>query len=166
MQSCRASHPHGPLQPTRTPPGLFAYRYMASNIRSAKISFPFGKLYDILRHMENYQTSLDAAFHALSDPTRRAVIQRLIRNPAPVKALAAPFDMGLPAFLKHLRVLEACGLITTEKTGRIRTCRIQIQQLNKAESWLSEQRKFWQASADRLANYVETHLSQENAHDE
>jgi len=111
--------------------------------------------------MENYCAPLNTAFHALSDPTRRAVIQRLIRRPAPVKELAEPFDMGLPAFLKHLRVLEESGLIETEKTGRIRTCRVRTERLEEAESWLSEQRALWQASADRLAAYVETQMDDE-----
>ncbi|MGB3500317.1 MAG: metalloregulator ArsR/SmtB family transcription factor [Mesorhizobium sp.] len=109
--------------------------------------------------MEHYQAPLDAAFHALSDSTRRAVINRLMKNPAPVKELAEPFNMGLPAFLKHLRVLEDSGLIATEKTGRIRTCRIRIERLAEAESWISEQRALWQARTDRLADYVETQMS-------
>lgn len=108
--------------------------------------------------MEHYQSSLDAAFHALADPTRRAVLGRLTQGPAPVKALAAPFAMGLPAFMKHLRVLEADGLITSEKVGRVRTCRVRAERLAAAESWLSEQRRLWQASADRLAGYVETQM--------
>ncbi|MBN9006774.1 MAG: winged helix-turn-helix transcriptional regulator, partial [Rhizobiales bacterium] len=86
--------------------------------------------------MENY--TLDQAFHALADPTRRAVIARLVQSPAPVKELAEPFGMGLPAFLKHLRVLEHSGLIATEKAGRTRTCRVNITRLEEAESWLSE----------------------------
>ncbi len=109
--------------------------------------------------METYQTPLDTAFHALSDPTRRAVISRLMTSPAPVKELAAPFSMGLPAFLKHLRVLEDSGLIATEKAGRVRTCRVRIERLAEAETWLSEQRALWQARTDRLADYVETHMS-------
>lgn len=110
--------------------------------------------------MEIYQTPLDAAFHALSDPTRRAVIHRLMKRSAPVKELAEPFSMGLPAFLKHLRVLEDSGLIATEKTGRIRTCRVRIEQLAEVESWLSEQRTLWQARTDRLASYVENRMTE------
>ena len=66
--------------------------------------------------------------------------------------------MGLPGFLKHLRVLEESGLIATEKSGRVRTCRILTKRLSEAETWLSEQRSLWQASADRLAAYVETQM--------
>jgi DNA-binding transcriptional ArsR family regulator len=110
--------------------------------------------------MENYRSPLDAAFHALADPTRRAVVSRLTKGPAPVKELARPFDMGLPSFMKHLRVLEQDGLIRSEKAGRVRTCRINAEKLAAAESWLSEQRAFWQAQADRLADYVETKMSE------
>ncbi|MCC7265823.1 MAG: helix-turn-helix transcriptional regulator [Caulobacteraceae bacterium] len=108
--------------------------------------------------MENYQSSLDAAFHALADPTRRAVLSRLSRGPAPVTELAAPFAMGLPSFLKHLRVLESDGLIRSEKVGRVRTCRLNAERLTAAESWFSEQRALWQARTDRLADYVETQM--------
>lgn len=109
--------------------------------------------------MENYQSSLDAAFHSLADPTRRAIINRLAKGPAPVKELAEPFDMGLPSFLKHLRVLEKDGLIRSEKVGRVRTCRVNAKSLAAAESWLSEQRTLWVSRTDRLADYVETHMS-------
>lgn len=115
--------------------------------------------------METYRLSLDTAFHALADPTRRAVISLLMQNPAPVKKLAEPFSMGLPAFLKHLRVLEESGLIVTKKVGRIRTCRVNIGRLAEAESWLSEQRELWTARTDRLADYVETHMSEDNEYD-
>jgi len=108
--------------------------------------------------MENYQPLLDAVFRALADPTRRAVISRLTKGPAPVTELAEPFDMGLPSFMKHLRILEEDGLIATEKTGRVRTCRVQTEKLAAAESWLSEQRAIWQARTDRLADYVETKM--------
>jgi DNA-binding transcriptional ArsR family regulator len=109
--------------------------------------------------MENYSASLDTAFHALSDPTRRAVVGRLMRGPAPVKELAKPFDMGLPSFMKHLKVLEKSGLIRSEKVGRVRTCRVRTEQLTAAETWLSEQRALWEARTDRLADYVENQMS-------
>ncbi len=109
--------------------------------------------------MENYQSPLDAAFHALADPTRRAVINRLTTGPAPVKELAEPFAMGLPAFMKHLRILEQDGLIRSEKVGRVRTCRVNTERLAVAETWLSQQRAQWQAQADRLADYVETQMT-------
>jgi DNA-binding transcriptional ArsR family regulator len=109
--------------------------------------------------MVNYKSPLDAAFHALADPTRRAVVNRLARGPASVKELAQPFGMGLPSFMKHLRVLEKNGLISSEKVGRVRTCRVNTERLTAAESWLSEQRALWQARTDRLADYVEAQMS-------
>lgn len=112
----------------------------------------------IVHHMANNNLSLDTAFYALSDPTRRAVIIRLLRRSAPVKELAEPFNMGLPSFLKHLRVLEESGFIVTEKIGRTRTCRVRVERLEEAENWLSEQRKLWQAATDRLAHYVEEQM--------
>ena len=109
--------------------------------------------------MENHTSPLDAAFHALGDPTRRAVLNRLVQGPAPVSELARPFAMGMPAFLKHLRVLEVDGMITSHKAGRVRTCRINADRLAVAEVWLAGQRALWQASADRLADYVETQMT-------
>lgn len=109
--------------------------------------------------MENHSPSLDSAFHALADPTRRAVIGRLAKGPAAVKELARPFAMGLPSFMKHIRILEEDGLIRSEKVGRTRICRVNAERLAIAESWLSEQRRLWQAQADRLADYVETQMT-------
>lgn len=108
--------------------------------------------------MENYSSDLDAAFRALADPTRRAVLARLVRGDAPVKELAAPFSMGLPSFLKHIKILEQDGLIVSEKVGRVRTCRVNAERLAVAEAWLSEQRALWEGRADRLAEYVETQM--------
>jgi len=116
--------------------------------------------------MENYQSALDTAFHALADPTRRAVIARLIEGPASVRELAAPFDMGLPSFLKHVKVLEACGLIGSEKSGRVRTCRIIPTQLAAAEDWLSEQRVIWEGRTDRLTGFVEKQHLMETTDDD
>lgn len=115
----------------------------------------------MVHHMVNQQTPLDTVFHALADPTRRAVISRLLGGAAPVKRLAEPFAMGLPAFLKHLTVLETSGLIRSEKQGRVRTCHINEDRLAAAESWLSEQRAIWQGRTDRLAAFVESQIPQE-----
>jgi DNA-binding transcriptional ArsR family regulator len=106
--------------------------------------------------MVNQKASLDTVFHALADPTRRAVIGRLLGGAAPVKRLAEPFAMGLPAFMKHLSVLETSGLIRSEKLGRVRTCHLNADRLAAAEDWLSEQRAVWQGRADRLAAFVES----------
>ncbi len=106
--------------------------------------------------MENHSSALDSAFHALADPTRRAVVQRLTRGPAAVTELAEPFEMGLPAFMKHLKVLEDGGLIGSAKRGRVRTCHVKADRLKATEAWLAEQRLLWEARTDRLAAYVET----------
>lgn len=106
--------------------------------------------------MVNQSAPLDSLFHALADPTRRAVVSRLLKGTAPVKLLSEPFEMGLPAFMKHLAVLEASGLIHTEKRGRVRTCRVDADRLAAAEDWLSQQRTIWQGRTDRLANFVES----------
>lgn len=112
--------------------------------------------------MVNQQIALDTVFHALADPTRRAVIGRLLKGAAPVTRLAEPFEMGLPAFLKHLTVLEGSGLIRSEKAGRVRTCHINAERLAAAEGWLAEQRAVWQGRTDRLAAFVEAQSPQEN----
>ena len=81
--------------------------------------------------------SLDLGFHALADATRRAVIARLTAGEASVAELAAPFDMALPSFLQHVRVLETAGLITTVKKGRVRMCRLEAERLAALEGWIS-----------------------------
>lgn len=97
---------------------------------------------------------LSAIFLALADPTRRAVIARLGQGPASVSELASPFDMGLPSFMKHIRLLENSGMIRTKKTGRTRTCVIDGPGFSNAERWLVEQRRTWEAQADRLEAFV------------
>lgn len=111
--------------------------------------------------MVNQYPSLDSVFHALADPTRRAVIGRLLAGAAPVTRLSEPFDMGLPAFLKHVAVLERSGLVRSEKHGRVRICRLDAARLAAAEGWLAEQRAVWQGRADRLAAFVEAQQSPE-----
>ncbi len=104
--------------------------------------------------MEQYPQGLDGIFHALSDPTRRAVLGRLAEGPASVSELAAPFDMALPSFMKHLRLLEASGWIRTRKHGRVRTCALEPRPLAVIEAWLAEQRAIWEARTDRLERFV------------
>ena len=106
--------------------------------------------------MENNHTSLDAVFHALADPTRRAVVQRLGGGPQAVSALAAPFAIGLPAFLKHLSVLEAAGLITTEKVGRVRTCALAPGRLGLAAGWFADQQTLWATRHAQLDTLIAT----------
>lgn len=115
----------------------------------------------IVGQMENYSKAFDMTFYALSDPTRRAVIASLMRGSASVKELAEPFPMGLPSFMKHIKVLEDSGLIVSEKVGRVRTCHIKSEQLKAVESWLHEQQKIWNDHTNRIANYVENLSSKE-----
>lgn len=104
----------------------------------------------IVIRMANYETPLDTIFHALADPTRRAVVQRLVEGPAPVKELAAPFEMALPSFIKHISVLEEAELIASKKQGRVRTCTLNPEKLKTAEKWFAEQRAMWASRYDNL----------------
>ena len=103
--------------------------------------------------MLNYQ--LDRTFAALSDPARRAMVARLAQGPATVSELAKPLPMSLPAVMLHLKVLEDCGLVKSEKAGRVRTCRIEPQMLSQAEQWVSERRQMWEQGLDRLGAYLD-----------
>ncbi len=110
----------------------------------------------LLSHMDNNQTdSLTPLFAALADPTRRAVIDALLSGPQPVSTLAAPHDMALPSFLKHVDKLEGAGVITTHKEGRVRTCQLRAQALAPAEQWLARARDHWSGKLDRLAAHLE-----------
>lgn len=93
---------------------------------------------------------LDSLFQALADPTRRAVVARLGKGEAPVKELAAPFDMALPSFLQHLGVLEAAGVIESRKEGRVRTCSLRPEAMAVAERWFAEQRASWASRYGQL----------------
>jgi len=104
--------------------------------------------------MPNRSAALDRVYHALADPTRRAVIQRLSRGPASVSELAKPFRMALPSLVQHLQVLEASGLIRSQKLGRVRTCRIVPKALISAEEWIAHQRALWEGRLDRLEAYL------------
>lgn len=104
--------------------------------------------------MPNQPAALDRVFHALADPTRRAVLQRLSRGPASVGELARPFDIALPSFLQHLDVLERGGLVRSRKKGRVRTCEVVPQRLLRAEKWIADQRAIWQGRLDRMEQYV------------
>lgn len=99
--------------------------------------------------------NLDPIFAAMADPTRRRVVERLTAGPAPVSELHAPHDMALPTFLKHLKKLEAAGLVRSEKAGRVRTVHIEAAALRAAEDWLSQQRRMWERRLDRLAARAE-----------
>lgn len=98
---------------------------------------------------------LDLAFQALSNATRRAVVERLRHGPASVSELAAPFDMALPSFMQHLRVLEQGGLVRSVKRGRVRTVQVVPSQLQRASGWLEKQRAIWERRLDQLDAYVQ-----------
>src|SRR5687767_5771534 len=104
--------------------------------------------------MDHHPDRLNVVFQALADPTRRAVLGRLGEGPASITELARPFDMALPSFMKHIRILEGGGLIRTRKAGRVRTCVIEQASFGLAERWLSEQRALWEARTDRLERFV------------
>jgi DNA-binding transcriptional ArsR family regulator len=89
-------------------------------------------------------------FQALADPSRRAMVERLSRGPASVSELARPFDMSLAAVVQHVQVLEASGLVRSEKVGRVRTCRVELDALRSAEHWIAERRTTWEHNLDRL----------------
>jgi DNA-binding transcriptional ArsR family regulator len=98
--------------------------------------------------------ALDRVFHALSDPGRRSMLERLSRGPASVSELAKPLAMSLPAVVQHLAVLEASGLVRTQKTGRVRTCQIEAGSLQRAEQWINERQTQWERRLDRLGDYL------------
>ena len=103
--------------------------------------------------------SLDLVFQALSDPSRRTMVERLSRGPASVSDLAQPLDMSLPAVLQHLQVLETSGLVRSEKSGRVRMCRIEPKTFAAAEGWFARRRASWERKFDRL----EAFLAEEDA---
>lgn len=104
--------------------------------------------------MPNQSTALDGVFRALSDATRRAVVERLSDGPAAVSELAAPFDMALPSFMQHLKVLEGCGLVRSRKTGRVRTYQLAPRPLKAAEGWMADRRALWERRLDQLDAYL------------
>lgn len=105
--------------------------------------------------MPTHSTPLDLAFHALSDPTRRAVVSRLAEGELPVSTLAQPFDMTLPSFAQHLKVLEDCGLIASEKRGRSRWCRLVRPRFDEAADWMETERRRWSDRLERLEHFLD-----------
>ena len=106
--------------------------------------------------MLNQVAELDRLFHALADPARRAMVERLSRGAAPVTELARPLPMSLPAAMQHLAVLEAAGLVRSQKVGRVRTCAIAPAALRQAEQWINARRTQWEHRLDRLGDYLKT----------
>lgn len=107
----------------------------------------------IVKHVLDH--SLDDVFHALSDASRRRMVERLVHSPTSVSDLAKPLDMTLAAVVQHVQVLEACGLVKTEKIGRTRICRVEPKALGAAEKWIQERRALWEHRFDLLERELE-----------
>lgn len=105
--------------------------------------------------------SLDVAFQALSDPGRRAMVEQLSQGPASVSDLARPLPMTLSAVVQHLQVLEAAGLVKSQKVGRVRTCSLEIGAIARIEGWIAERRRFWDQQYDQLEAYLAETAPQE-----
>ena len=105
--------------------------------------------------MLNQSPTLDGVFQALADPSRRSMVERLSRGQASVSELAEPLQMSLPAVLQHLQVLEASGLVRSEKVGRVRMCRVELRALTPAEQWIAHRRTTWERRLDRLGDYLQ-----------
>jgi DNA-binding transcriptional ArsR family regulator len=105
----------------------------------------------------NQSAPLDLMFHALADPSRRVMVERLTGGPATVSELARPLAMSLPAVVQHLHVLQASGLVRSEKVGRVRTCHLETKALATAEKWITQRRRSWEQRLDRLGEYLADH---------
>ena len=106
---------------------------------------------------------LDRTFSALADPTRRAILARLSLGSASVGQLAEPFDISLPAISRHLRALEAAGLLVQHKEGRVRRCVLNTQPLDDATEWIETHRRFWESQFDSLSRYLDEQENEENS---
>jgi DNA-binding transcriptional ArsR family regulator len=104
--------------------------------------------------MQRKKLNVDRIFHALGDPTRRAIMEKLSDGPISVSRLADPLDVTLAAVVQHLQVLEESGLVQTEKVGRVRTCRIEPAGLSAAEQWIGDRRSRWERRLDRLGDLL------------
>jgi len=104
--------------------------------------------------MPSSKVTVDRVFHALGDPTRRAIVERLSKGPTSVSRLAAPLGITLTAVVQHLQVLEESGLVRTEKLGRVRTCRIETAGLSVAGQWIADRRSMWERRLDRLGDLL------------
>jgi DNA-binding transcriptional ArsR family regulator len=104
--------------------------------------------------MLKQRVAVDQVFQALADPSRRIIVEELSRGPASVSELAAPLPMSLPAVVQHLQILEGTGLVTSEKVGRTRTCRIEPAALKPVEEWVAARRRSWERRLDRLGDYL------------
>jgi DNA-binding transcriptional ArsR family regulator len=114
--------------------------------------------------MLDQRAPLDRVFQALADPTRMLMVERLCRGPVSVSELAQPLAMSLSAVMQHLDVLEACGLVRSEKVGRVRTCHVETTALRTAERWIAERRTTWERRFDRLGEYLAEHPEDPTPH--
>ena len=121
-----------------------------------------GRWSKILKHMPKYEFEASVIFHALADPSRRQMVERLSRGPATVSELAAPLPMSLPAVVQHLGVLETSGLVRSEKVGRVRTCQLHPVAMRSAEDWMAARRQEWERRLDRLGAYLAAQDSADN----
>jgi DNA-binding transcriptional ArsR family regulator len=111
--------------------------------------------------MDKSSHELDRAFSALADPTRRAIVSHLCDGPKSITELSEPFELALPSLLKHVRVLEQAGLLSSEKTGRIRTCRLEPHTLQFTEVWIRQHISIWEQRLDRMEAHIE-HMKAED----
>jgi DNA-binding transcriptional ArsR family regulator len=102
----------------------------------------------------SHKPDVDRIFQALGDPTRRRIMERLSEGPVSVSSLAQPLEITLAAVVQHLQVLEECGLVRTEKVGRVRTCSIDPKGLDTAGKWISDRRSIWERRLDRLGDLL------------
>jgi DNA-binding transcriptional ArsR family regulator len=104
--------------------------------------------------MSDHNLNIDHIFHALGDPTRRAMVERLSVGPVSVSQLAGPFNMSLAAVVQHLQILEESGMVRTEKIGRVRTCRINPKGLDAIQQWIEARRSPWEKRLDQLGDLL------------
>lgn len=100
--------------------------------------------------------TLDSAFHALADSSRRSIVVRLSEGPASVSALAEPLEMSLSAVVQHIEVLQKSGIVRSEKVGRVRTCRLEPAPMREVEEWIAQQRQVWEGRLDRLGDVLKS----------
>ena len=160
--------PQGPSPGTRACPKSFRDTSVHENL-SHRLTFRTE--WPIVKRVLNQAEPIDRLLHALADPTRRRIVERLSTGRASVTVLAAPLPMSLPAVLQHLQVLESCGLVASEKIGRVRTCRLEVERLNTVQDWITVRRLIWHQRLDRLGEVLAaetesspTNTSQHRAH--
>ncbi len=123
----------------------------------ARLSAILKYMLDHTAEMERPDLDLDRVFQALADPGRRQMVERLSQGPASVSELGRPLAISLAAVVQHVQVLEASGLVKSQKTGRTRTCRINPAALRSAEQWITQRRTLWERRLDRLGDYLADH---------